>query len=385
MEEIIERKKIRLAIVHPAPYPVKLPLFDIVCSQTDGIVIFSTKDSIDHPNWNIDEILKQFTFKHIFLPGFRIKRVDIRPSVFWRLLRYRPEVIVTTEFNLQTIFSYLYARMFNSEIFIQSNATIKTDSSLKKRQNLRKWLIKHCDGFIANSSETKKYLCDLGVDPKNVTISIQTIDVHKWKKTIGLYNHLKERLKKELDLKEKVILCVSRMQPKKGINFLIEAFCNISNKLEDVSLLLVGDGPERQKLEKYCIEKGISGKVKFIGYIQPLDIPRYYALSDLFVFPTLYDKFGLVVIEAISSGLPVICSEHAGSAIDLIKDGENGYIIDPKDINKMSSLISEIMINESLLQKLKSTALESASNFTVEKSAENFLSAIRSNGCGIKI
>jgi len=377
MEDILKGKKIRLAIVHPSPYPVKLPLFDIVCSKTDGIMIFSTKDSVDHPKWNIDEILKQFTFKYVFLPGFRIKKIDIRPSVFFYLLRYKPEVIVATEFNLQTIFSYFYAKIFNKRIFIQSNATDQTDSSLKRRKTLRRWLIKHSDGFIANSSNTKNYLCSLGANPKKVTVSIQTIDVHKWKRTIGEYSCLREKLREKLNLKEKVLLCVSRMQPWKGVDFLLEAFYNISKTLDNISLLLIGEGPEKQNLEKYCIEKGFLDKVQFAGYIQPSEIQKYYAISDLFIFPTLYDPFGLVVIEALSSGLPVLCSKYAGSAFDLIKDGENGYIIDPKDVNKMSNLIYEIMTNENRLQKLKIGALESANNFTVEKSAENFLKAIK--------
>jgi hypothetical protein len=136
------KKKIRLAIVHPSPYPVKLPIFEIVCRETDGIVLFSSKDSVDHPEWNVDEVLKQYTFRHLFLNGFRIKRVDVRISLFWNLLRYKPKVIVTTEFNFQTLFSYLYSLFFNSKIIIQSNATSLADAIFAKREGFRKWLIK---------------------------------------------------------------------------------------------------------------------------------------------------------------------------------------------------------------------------------------------------
>ncbi len=372
----LQTKNIKLAIVHPSPYPVKLPIFDIVCRQTDGIVLFSSKNSVDHPEWNVDEVLKKFSFRYLFLSGFRIKRVDVRPSLFWNFFRYKPRVIVTTEFNLQTIFSYVYARFFGSKILIQSNATILADAMFARRESFRKWLIGHCDGFIANSTETKKYLCSLGASPEEVTISIQTIDVKNWKNEINRHKKSSAELKKELGLKEKVVICVSRMQPKKGIHLLLEAFSNVSGRLRDVSLLLVGTGPEEQRLRDYCEQKGIMDRVVFAGYKKPMDMPKYYALADLFVFPTLYDKFGLVVIEALASGLPVLCSKFAGSAFDLIKDNENGYIIDPNDVEKMSGLLVNIMTDEILLQRLGQGALDIVDNFTVEKSAENFVKAL---------
>jgi glycosyltransferase involved in cell wall biosynthesis len=379
MGNLMEKKqKIRLAIIHPSPYPVKLPLFDIVCAQTDSIVLFSSKDSVDHPEWNVDEVLKQFNFKYKFLPGFRIKRMDVRPSVFWYLLRYKPDVVVTTEFNLQTIFSYAYARLFNSRILIQSNATTNTDAIFTKRKSLREWLIKHCDGFIANSSETKKYLCALGANPQKITISVQTIDVNKWKIAVSKYKHLRNELKNELGLREKVILYVGNLHQGKGVNFLLEAFSNVAQTLADTNILIVGGGSEEQRLRDYCKQKGIMERVIFAGYKQSWELPKYYALADLFVFPTLYDHFGLVVIEALASGLPVICSQFAGSALDLIKDGVNGYIIDPRNIENLSDSLVNILADESLLQKLKQGVIDLAGNFTVEKSAENFLDAIDS-------
>jgi glycosyltransferase involved in cell wall biosynthesis len=373
-----KKQKIRLAIVHPTPYPAKLPLFDIVCAQTDGIVLFSSKDSVEHPEWNVDEVLKQFSFKYAFLPGFRIKRVDVRPSVFWYLLRYKPNVVVTTEFNLQTIFSYAYARLFNSRILIISDATTHTDAVFARRIRLREWLIQNCDGFIAHSSETKKYLCALGADPKKITISVETIDVNTWKIAVSEYKHLRNELKNELRLSGKVLLYVGSLQHRKGVNLLLEAFSNVAKTLLDTNILIVGGGPEDQRLKDYCKQNGIMERVIFAGYKQHWELPKYYALADLFIFPTLYDQFGLVVIEALASGLPVICSQFAGSAPDLIKDGINGYIIDPRNIETLTDLLINILTDESLLQKLKQGALDLADNFTVEKSAEHFLNAIDS-------
>jgi glycosyltransferase involved in cell wall biosynthesis len=371
----IEKEKLRLAIVHPAPYPVKLPLFDIVCTKTDGIVLFSSKYSIEHPEWNIDEILEQVRFKYRFLPGFAIRGTHIRPSVLWYLWRYKPDVIVAGDFFLQTLFALIYACLFRSKILIHSNATRQTGVMHAKRKWFRQWLVRHCDGFIAASSETKKYLCELGAKPDTVFISIQTIDVHRWKQLVEEEKKSQDNLKSELGLNDKVIIYVGRLVSFKGVHLLIEAFHRVAEMIHNVSILLVGGGSEEAKLKEYCKQKNLSEKIKFVGYKQPRELPQYYAVADLFVFPTLGEPFGLIVNEALASGLPVICSPFAGAA-ELIQEGENGYIVDPRDTKKLSEVLATVLTDENLLQSLKLGALDSIENFTIEKSAEQFLKAI---------
>jgi len=375
-EKMISLKKKKLVIVHPSPYPVKLPLFDIVCAETDGIILFSSKYSVDHPEWDINQILSQFRFRYKLILGFRIGRIDIRPFVFFYLMYYNPEVVVTTEFNLQTVFALIYAKLFHRKIIIQSNATSFTGATFPRRRRFREWLVHRCDGFIANSTETKKYLCELGADPDKIFVSIQTIDVHKWMNSAHECRESGNNLKNELGLNGKVILYVGRLESYKGVHFLIEAFCSVAEILNDVSILIVGGGSEEAKLKEECRKKGIIERVKFVGYKQPDELPKYYTMTDILVFPTLRDTFGLVVIESLASGLPVICSQFAGSAEDLIKEGSNGFIIDPHDTKKMADLLSEVLTDNDLLRRIKLGALESIKDFTIEKSAENFLRAI---------
>lgn len=373
---MLSLKKKKLVIIHPSPYPVKLPMFDIVCAETDGIILFSSKYSIDHPEWDIDQILGQFRFRYKLIQGFRIGRIDIRPFVFFYLMYYNPEVVVTTEFNLQTVFALIYAKLFHRKILIQSNATSFTGATFPKRRRFREWLVRNCDGFIANSSETKKYLCDLGAEPDKVFVSIQTIDVLKWKRSAEIWRDSRDELKNNLGLKDKVILYVGILEQRKGVNFLLEAYRDAFEKLKNTSILIVGGGSEEFRLKEYCRQNGLIDNVVFAGYKQPDELPKYYALSDLFIFPTLWDPFGLVVIEALASGLPVICSSYAGAAEDLIREGSNGYILEPRDIEKMSLLLYTVLTDEKLLEKLKSGALESIRDFSIEKSADNFLYAV---------
>jgi glycosyltransferase involved in cell wall biosynthesis len=98
----------------------------------------------------------------------------------------------------------------------------------------------------------------------------------------------------------------------------------------EVSLLIVGDGPDRPTYESLCRQRGW-GQVHFVGHVESKELPRYLALADLFVFPTLSDTFGAVLSEAMAAELPVLASVHAAATCDLVDDGVTGYRFDPRD------------------------------------------------------
>lgn len=370
----VSEGKPRVAIIYPPPYPARLPILDLICRNTDGIVLFFSKHAIVHPNWDIDKILEQFQFKYRFIPGILLKRrrMYIRPFVLWYLWRYKPDVIVTAEFCPQTLCALIYARLFRSKVIIQSDLTRHTGTG---RRAFRKRLVQSCDGFVAGSSETKKFLCDLGAKPEAVFISLQVPDVLAWKSLVEEEKKSRDVLRDELGLKGKVFLYVGRIEPHKGLHLLLKAFQSNAGMMQDASIVLVGSGSEEGKLKEYCEQNNLSDKVIFAGYKQPGELPRYYAAADVFAFPTLWEPFGIVVGEALASGLPVICSSFAGAA-DLVQEGKNGYILDPRDTQKFAAILSSLVMDDDLLKSLKQGALESIENFTVERSAEQFLKAI---------
>lgn len=366
--------KPRVAIVYPPPYPARLPILDLICKNTDSIVLFLSKHAIVHPNWDIDKILEQYQFKYRFIPGILLKRrrMQIRPFVLWYLWRYKPDVIVTTEFSLQTLCALIYARLFRAKVIIQSDLTRHTGTG---RRTFRKRLVQNCDGFVAGSSETREFLCDLGAEPEAVFISFQVPDVLTWKSLVEEEKKSRDILRAELGLKGKVFLYVGRIEPHKGLHLLLKAFQSNAGMMQDASIVLVGSGSEEGKLKEYCQQNNLSDKVIFAGYKQPGELPRYYAAADAFAFPTLWEPFGIVVGEALASGLPVICSSFAGAA-DLVQEGKNGYVLDPHDTEKFAAILSSLVMDDDLLESLKQGALESIENFTVERSAEQFLRAI---------
>ena len=154
---------------------------------------------------------------------------------------------------------------------------------------------------------------------------------------------------------------------RKGLEYIIKVLPQVK---EDVKLLVVGkDNPEPYK--KLASKLGVSNKIIFTGFVP--DISEYYAASDVFVFPTLYEPFGLVITEALASGLPVIVSEFAG-ATDIMNDGREGLLlknpINPKEIAEKVNILVE---DENLRNQMSRNARKTAEKYSWDIIAEKTL------------
>jgi glycosyltransferase involved in cell wall biosynthesis len=113
-----------------------------------------------------------------------------------------------------------------------------------------------------------------------------------------------------------------------------------------------------------------------VGFVDQDGLPAYYAAADVFVFPTLDDPFGIVLLEAAASGLALVASEHAGATLDLIKDGESGFVFDPHNEHALAELVAKLADSPKLVRDLGLAAYNSARLRTPECTAEKYLSAI---------
>ena len=109
----------------------------------------------------------------------------------------------------------------------------------------------------------------------------------------------------------------------------------------DILILIIGDGSERKNLENLVKKLGLQEKVKFLGQIPNEKIPAYLAGADCFCLPSLREGFGIVILEAMAAGLPVI-GTNVGGIKDLIEDGKTGLLIEPKNPQAISQAINKI-------------------------------------------
>jgi len=157
---------------------------------------------------------------------------------------------------------------------------------------------------------------------------------------------------------KKVIVSVGRLVHRKGQDVLIESMPEIIKSIDDVHLLLIGEGPFKQELEKRIKNLGLANRVTFVGRVQYADLPRYICVGDVFAMPSRsrlagleVEGLGIVYLEASACGLPVI-GGISGGAPDAVLQGETGFSVDGRSAHEVAEAIVRVLADKELAQRL---------------------------------
>ncbi|MBC7641268.1 MAG: N-acetyl-alpha-D-glucosaminyl L-malate synthase BshA [Flavobacterium sp.] len=161
---------------------------------------------------------------------------------------------------------------------------------------------------------------------------------------------------------ERIVTHISNFRKVKRIPDIIKIFAKIQEKIP-AKLLMVGDGPEKEKAERLCYELGIDNKVIFLGNSNEID--RILSYSDLFLLPSETESFGLAALEAMAWGVPVI-SSNSGGLPEVNFDGISGYLSNVGDIDGMANNAVKILVNDEILKEFKNNALDIAKKFDIK-------------------
>lgn len=164
---------------------------------------------------------------------------------------------------------------------------------------------------------------------------------------------------------------VGRLWPEKNLPFLIESFARICQRYDNARLLLVGGGPERRKLTHQVTEAGIGTKVHFTGAIDHSQLPQYYQAADIFISPSITETFGLTVIEAMASGLPVIGIDSVGIADTVVHEVTG--LLTMNDMENFTKAMGRMLVNRDLRQEMGKNALRESSKYRIESSVDKLL------------
>ncbi len=170
-----------------------------------------------------------------------------------------------------------------------------------------------------------------------------------------------EQWKKFLAPRNEFIIChISNFRPLKRIDILLRAFKNVMDNGLNARLVLVGDGPERQNMELLTRDLNLEDKVLFLGVQE--DIRDILCISDLFVLTSESESFGLVLLEAMAMGCPIVAS-NTGGIPEVVRDGVEGKLCPVNDVDAFAKAISHILTNPELHKKYVANALQRVKSF----------------------
>ncbi|WP_229400280.1 glycosyltransferase family 4 protein [Micromonospora okii] len=155
-----------------------------------------------------------------------------------------------------------------------------------------------------------------------------------------------------------VVVCVSRLVPRKGQDTLIRALPEIRRRVPDAALLVVGGGPHRGALEKLARQTGVERDVVFTGSVPSAELPAHYAAGDVYAMPCRtrnrgldVEGLGIVYLEASATGLPVVAGD-SGGAPDAVREGETGYVVPGRDVARLADRVATLLADRDLARQL---------------------------------
>ncbi len=233
-----------------------------------------------------------------------------------------------------------------------------------------KSLCRKADRIIAISENTKNDLINFyKISPEKIAVIYPGINDLFFREATDAE---RQRVKNKYQLPENYIFYLGNLEPRKNIESLILAFGALENK--NLSLVIAGgQGWKYKKIYRLWKNSPAKDRIKFLGYVENQDKPALYQLAKAFIYPSIYEGFGLPPVEAMASGTPVITSFNS-SLPEAI--GPAGLLIDPNNVNEIAKTIGLLLADEKLTADLKSQGKTQAQKFVWEKSAKEILAAI---------
>jgi 1,2-diacylglycerol 3-alpha-glucosyltransferase len=252
----------------------------------------------------------------------------------------------------------------------------------KRRVFYKEWLKKRrvsrfAAAYVAGKPQVA-YVEKLGMRSDRIWTGSCVVDNDFWMTQRKRITAIQEQARAKMQLPEKYFLTVARLVAKKNIPTLLKAYALYRNSSETpLSLVICGDGPDRLSIEHIIRTEKMEG-VHLTGFQQIDTLPYLYSLASCFILPSSHEEqWGLVVNEAMASGLPVIVSEICGCAVDLVRNGLNGFTFNPSDPYELSAKMTLVTCDEALCRQMGESSLAIVDEFSCGAAARNLLACVR--------
>lgn len=348
---------------HPAPY--KVNAFNELAKFVDLTVLFERTKAKDRPDSFYSS--NDYQFNYIFLKDGYIGRegsISNNVKKYIKKLHHEYDVILMNGYShLAELKAIKYMAKHNIKFGLLINGGVIKKESCFKRKYKTKYISK-ASFYLSPSKASNEYLRYYGAKKEIYNYPYCNISAKEIIKP-SIEERTFIRNKYHLPLDKNIFINASQFIERKNNVELLSLFKN-----REDHLVLVGDGPLKKKYQTYIKENQL-GNVHILPYLNKEDLFALYRSCDVHISLSKQDIFGHTILEALVCSLPVIASKNIVSALEYIKDDENGYVVDIKDIENIKECMSKS------LKLSKDKARESIKDNTFEKSAESIYNILK--------
>ena len=293
------------------------------------------------PDWGSLPVLEGYD--HSFVePSWRGSLTLIRELAS----RQHDAIVVAGYRQLPLFLAIFYAVLSRKPRFLRVDSILmyeREKPTWKFKQGLFPWFQRLFTAFLPLSSLTVQYLQHLGVSCERIFMAPYTVDNEWYARLAQEWRPRRQEVRAELSLPPDVpvVVAVLRFVERERPLDLLRAIEVLQRRNVSIATILVGDGPQRAKLVDFIHRSNLKWVV-LPGFRPLSDLPRFYAVSDMFVHPAVDECWGLSVNEAMACGLPVIASDRVGASYDLVKPDQTGVTYRAGDIDELAARIEQL-------------------------------------------
>jgi glycosyltransferase involved in cell wall biosynthesis len=286
-----------------------------------------------------------------------------------QLARLRPNLIVSVEFGLRTLQAAAYKTVSKQSRLVVWAALSEVTEQGRGwlRKLLRRLLLHYADAVIVNGESGARYITRFGVDPQKLFRIPQTTDIALF---LSVAPNRTSTVRHRL-------LYAGRLIELKGILPFLSTLADWARKNTErrVEFWIAGDGPLRAQLATFPYPENLS--LQLLGHVEYDRLPDIYQEAGILVLPTLADEWGLVVVEAMATGLPVLGSIYSQAVEELVADRENGWLFQPDSPDNVRAVLEQSLnASEECLNAMGAAARKRVQGLTPAAIAERMMMAV---------
>lgn len=307
---------------------------------------------------------------------FRLANI-FSPKLYRQVVRFRPDIIhvhhpfwlgsaglfVGRSLNIPVIYTY-HTRLEHYAHYVPLPGPLFRN--LVSHAMVRRFA-NRCNGVIVPTESAEEYLRTIGVR-RPILVQPTGIDIEK-------YSAVSDQQINQLRAQyapngERILISISRLSQEKNIDFLLNAI-SVLKKTSDrpFRLLIIGDGPEQHRIKNRINELSLTNTISLLGAVPPESIPAYCRMGSIFLFASRSETQGMVILEAMASGMPVVAVRSSGID-DIIENGVNGFKT-PPNAGEWCARIDQLMNDSALYDRLSANAKSTAANYSIIRFGEN--------------
>jgi glycosyltransferase involved in cell wall biosynthesis len=361
---------VRVAAVMPEPTPYRSPLFDLVAGRSElELTVVYSAGAIAGNDWQLQPAHPHVLLRGRRLPGAaRVLRHDypVTPGIVPELERLRPQCVVVSgwsTFASQAAILWCRARRVPYVLLVESHdADPRAGWRRAVKGTVVPRVVRDASSVLVAGTLARESMLARGARPERIRVFANTIDVEEFSAEAG-------RVRREHD--GVVVLCVARLAREKGIDVLLRAAAEAAGELH---VVLVGGGPDRPALEEFAGSLGV--RATFRGVLARDALVEQYAAADVFALLSRHEPWGVVVNEAAACGLPLVLSEHVGAHRDLLRAGENGFLVPPDDVGAAAAAFRTLARDPALRRRYGEASRRLVAGWGYGPSADAFVAAV---------